>query len=136
MISDVVSQSKGITTLEKSIILREGEGEGSSINPVISQEKEQKRTMGKALLVENGGKVKNLKTEKARNEGSVVGQNVLVTNQELGKTDLSQKDSSLGDIIANLLNDENLVTVLTPPPPISTTGLIYMHGNCTPFFLK
>ena len=33
--SDVVSQSNGIITLEKSISLREGEGEVSSINPVV-----------------------------------------------------------------------------------------------------
>ena len=44
--------------------------------------------------------------------------------QEIGKTELCQNDSSLVDILANLLADENLVTVLTPPPPISTTGLI------------
>ena len=36
------------------------------------------------------------------------------------------------DILANLLDDENSATVLTPPPPISTTCLIYMHGNCNP----
>ena len=29
------------------------------------------------------------------------------------------------------LNDETSVTVLTPLPPISTTGLIYTYGNCT-----
>ena len=38
LISDVVSQSNEITTLEKIIILRETEGEVSSINPVIGQE--------------------------------------------------------------------------------------------------
>ena len=37
LISDVVSQSNEITTLEKNIILREPEGEVSSINPVIGQ---------------------------------------------------------------------------------------------------
>ena len=109
----VVSQSNGITTLEKSIILREGEGEVSSINPVIGQEKEEKRTMGNTLVVENGDKIKKIKTEKARNEGPVVGQSVLVADQELGKTELSQNDSSLVDIIVNLLNDKNSVTVLT-----------------------
>ena len=68
-----------------------------------------------------------------RNEGSIVGQSVLVADQELGKTDLSQNDSSLVDVLANLLDDENLVTVLTAPPPISTnTGLIDTHGNNTP----
>ena len=39
---------------------------------------------------------------------------------------------ALVDILANLLDDENSVTVLTPLPPVSTTGLIYTHGNCTP----
>ena len=53
LISDVVSQSNGITTLEKGIALREGEGEVPSINPVIGQEKEEKRTMVKALVIEN-----------------------------------------------------------------------------------
>ena len=38
LFSDVVSQSNEITTLEKIIILREAEGEVSSINPVIGQE--------------------------------------------------------------------------------------------------
>ena len=55
-----------------------------------------------------------------------------MADQEIGKTELSQNDSSLVDILANLLDDENSVTVLTPPPPISTTDLIYTHGNCTP----
>ena len=59
----------------------------SSINPVIGQEKEEKRTMVKAFLVENGGKVKNSKTEKARNECSIVGQ---VANEELCKTTKSK----------------------------------------------
>ena len=97
-----------------------------SINPVIGQEKEEKRTIDKkTLLVEKG--------EKVRKEGSIVGQSVLVADQELGKTDLSQNDSSLVDVLANLLDDENLVTVLTAPPPISTnTGLIDAHGNCIP----
>ena len=47
-----------------------------------------------------------------------------VLDQELGKTELSQNDSSLVDILANLLDDENSVTVLTVPPLISTTDLI------------
>ena len=64
--SDVVSQSNGIITLEKSIILREGEGEVSSIKPIIGQEKEEK-TIVKTLAVKNGDKVKISKTEKARN---------------------------------------------------------------------
>ena len=80
--SDVVSQSNGIITLEKKIILREDEGEVSSINPVIGQEKE-KKTIVKKLAVESGDKVKSSKTEKARNEGSIVGQSVLVADQEL-----------------------------------------------------
>ena len=129
--SDVVSQSNGIITLEKSIILREGEGEVSSIKPIIGQEKEEK-TIVKTLAVKNGDKVKISKTEKARNERSIVGQCVLMADQEIGKTELSQNDSSLVDILANILDDENLVTVLTPPPSISTTGLIYTLGNCTP----
>ena len=61
-----------------------------------------------------------------------MGQSVLVADQGVGKTELSQNDSSLVDILANLLNDEKSVTVLIPPPPISTTSLIYTHGNCTP----
>ena len=64
--SDVVSQSNGIITLEKSIILREGEAEVSSIKPIIGQEKEEK-TIVKTLAVKNGDKVKISKTEKARN---------------------------------------------------------------------
>ena len=55
-----------------------------------------------------------------------------MADQEIGKTELSQNDSSLVDILANLLDDENSVTVLTPLPPVNTTGLIYTHGNCTP----
>ena len=61
-----------------------------------------------------------------------MGQSVLVAHQELGKTELSQNDSSLVDILANLLDDENSVTVLAPRPPISTTDLICTYGNCTP----
>ena len=84
-------------------------------------------------VVEKNDKVKSSRTKKVRNKGSVVGQSVLVADQELGKTQLSQNYSSLVDVLANLLNDENTITVLTPPPPpISTTGLIYTHGNCTP----
>ena len=60
-----------------------------------------------------------------------MGQSLLVADKELGKTKLRQNDSSLVDILANLLDDENSVTVLTPPPPISTTGFIYRHGNST-----
>ena len=60
-----------------------------------------------------------------------MGQCVLMADQEIGKTELSQNDSSLVDILANLLDNENSVTVLTPPPPISTTGLTYTHRNCT-----
>ena len=67
-----------------------------------------------------------------RNEHSIVGQCVLMADQEIDKTELSQNDSSLVDRLANLLDDENSVTVLTPLPPISTTGLIHSHGNCTP----
>ena len=55
-----------------------------------------------------------------------------MADQELSKTELNQNDSNLIDILASLLNDENSVTVLTPQSPISTTGLIYTHGNCTP----
>ena len=55
-----------------------------------------------------------------------MGQYVLMADQEIGKTELSQSDSSLVDILANLLNDQNSVTVLTPWPTISTTGLIHM----------
>ena len=51
-------------------------------------------------------------------------QSVLVADQDVGKTELSQNDSSLVVIHANILNDENLVTVLTPSPTISTTGII------------
>ena len=129
--SDVVSQSNGTMILEKSMILRECEGEMLSIRPIIGQEKEEK-TIFRTLAVKNSEKVKNSKTEKAKNECSIVGQYVLMADQEIGKTELSQNDSSLIDIIANLLDDEKSVTVLTPPPPISTTGLIYTHGNCTP----
>ena len=129
--SDVVSQSNGIITLEKNIILREGEIEVSSIKTNIGQEKEEK-TIAKPLAVENGDKVKLSKTEKARNERSIVEQFVLMADKEIGKTELSQNDSSLVDILASLLDKENSVTALTPPPPISTTGLIYTHRNCTP----
>ena len=82
MNSDVVSQSNGIITLEKSIILREGEGEVSPIKFIIGQEKEEK-TIVKTLAVENGDKVKISKTERARNERSIVGQCVLMTDQEI-----------------------------------------------------
>ena len=93
----------------------------------------QKKSIILREVVEKNGKVKSSRTEKVRNKGSAVGQSVLVADQELGKTELSQNDSSLVDILANLLTDENSITVLTPPPPpISTTGLIYTHGNCTP----
>ena len=50
----------------KSTILREGEGEVSSIKPIIGQEKEEK-TIVKTLAEKNGDKVKISKTEKARN---------------------------------------------------------------------
>ena len=49
----------------------------------------------KTLAVENGDKVKTLKTDKARNERSIVRQCVLMAGQEIGKTELSQNDSSL-----------------------------------------
>lgn len=53
--------------------------------------------MEKALAVEKGGKVKKRKEKKARNEGFIAGQSVLVLDHELGKTDLSQNDSTLND---------------------------------------
>ena len=74
--------------------MREGEGEVSSIRPIIGQEKEEK-TIVKTLAVKNGDNVKISKTEKARNERSIVGQCVLMADQEIGKTELSQNDSSL-----------------------------------------
>ena len=67
----------------------EGEGEVLSINPIIGQEKKEKRTIDKTLVVENSDKVKNSIAQKARNEGSIVGQGALVADQELGKTELS-----------------------------------------------
>ena len=70
--SDVVSQSNGIITLKKGIILREDEGEVSSRKSIIGQDKEEK-TIVKTLAVVNGDKVKTSKTEKARNERSIVG---------------------------------------------------------------
>ena len=63
LISDVVSQSNEITTLEKSIILREGEGKVSSIKPVTGQEKKEKRTVVEVLVVEKGDKVIDLRLE-------------------------------------------------------------------------
>ena len=60
-----------------------------------------------------------------------MGQCALMADQEIGKTELSQNGSSLVDILANLLDYVNSVTVLTPLPPIRTIGLIYTHGNCT-----
>ena len=86
--SDVVSQSNGTITLEKSMILREGEGEMSSIRPIIGQEKEEK--IFRTLAVKNGDKVKISKTEKAKNECSIVGQCVLMADQEIGKTTKSK----------------------------------------------
>lgn len=44
---------------------------------------------------------------------------------------LSENDPGLVDILANLLNDENLTTDLTPSSSLSTTDFIYTHGNCT-----
>ena len=44
--------------------------------------KKRKKTLLK-LAVESGDKVKSSKTEKARNEGFIVGQSVLVADQEL-----------------------------------------------------
>ena len=82
----------------KSTILREGEGEVSSIKPIIKEEK----TIVKTLAAKNGDMVKISKKEKARNERSIVGQCVLMADQEIGKTELSQNDSSLVDILANL----------------------------------
>ena len=53
--------------------MREGDGGVSSINPIIGQGKEEK-TIVKTLVVENGDKVKTSKSEKVRNERSIVGQ--------------------------------------------------------------
>ena len=78
----------------------------------------------KVLVLENGNKVQDLRTKEARNEGSIAGQRVLVADQKLGKTELSQNDSSLVDTLANPLNDQNSVTTLIPTNHISTTGLI------------
>lgn len=49
----------------------------------------QKKSIILREVVEKNGKVKSSRTEKVRNKGSVVGQSVLVADQELGKTDLS-----------------------------------------------
>ena len=111
--------------------MREDEGEVSSIKPVSGLGKEEKRTMVKVLVIEIDDKVKELKTEEARKKSSILGQSISVADQELGKTKLSQNNSSLVDILTNLLNDENSVIILTPRSHISTTGLIYTHGNCT-----
>ena len=73
--------------------MHEGEEEVSSIKPIIGQEKEEK-TIVKTLAVENSDKVKISKTEKAKNERSIVRQYVLMADQEIGKTELSENGSS------------------------------------------
>ena len=73
--------------------MHEGEEEVSSIKPIIGQEKEEK-TIVKTLAVENSDKVKISKTEKAKKERSIVRQCVLMADQEIGKTELSENDSS------------------------------------------
>ena len=85
----------------------------------------------KVLVLEHADKTHDLKTEEARKEDSIEGQSALVADQELGKTELNQNDSSKIDIIVNLLNEENSLTILTPPSHISTTGVIHTHGNRT-----
>ena len=44
---------------------------------------------------------------------------------------MSQTDSSLVEILRNLLNDENSVNVVTPSVSNSTADLVSTHGNCT-----
>ena len=44
---------------------------------------------------------------------------------------MSQNDSSLVEILRNLLNDKNSVNVVTPSGSISTYDLVSTRGNCT-----
>ena len=47
---------------------------------------------------------------------------------------MSQNDSSLVEILRNLLNDENSVKVVTPSCSIRTADLFSTQGNCTSSF--
>ena len=47
---------------------------------------------------------------------------------------LSQQDTSLVDILASLLQDENTVQALSPSVVTSTAGNVSTHGNCTSCF--
>ena len=57
-------------------------------------------------------------------------------DQELSEIKLSQNDSSLVEILRNLLNDENCVNVVTHSGSIGTADLVSAQGNCTSSFEK
>ena len=57
-------------------------------------------------------------------------------DQELSEIKLSQNDSSLVEILRNLLNDENSVNVAAPSGSITTADLVSAQGNCASSFEK
>ena len=57
-------------------------------------------------------------------------------DQELSEIKLSQNDSSLVEILRNLLNDENCINVVTHSGSIGTADLVSAQGNCTSSFEK
>ena len=57
-------------------------------------------------------------------------------DQELSEIKLSQNDSSLVEILRNLLHDENSVNVVTPSGSVSTADLVSLHRVTVLLLLK
>ena len=114
LISDVVLQSNGIITFEKKHHFAWGWRRKITYKSSYWPKKGRKKNHGWGNYRERK-KSKKIENRKARIEGSIVGQSVLVADQELGMTELSKNNSSLVDIFSNLLNDENLVIVINTP---------------------
>ena len=57
-------------------------------------------------------------------------------DQELSEIKLSQNDSSLVEILRNLLHDENSVNVVTSSGSVSTADLVSLHRVTVLLLLK
>ena len=57
-------------------------------------------------------------------------------DQELSEIKLSQNDSSLVEILRNLLHDENSVNVVAPSGSVSTADLVSLHRVTVLLLLK
>ena len=126
--------------MERNIILSEIEEQVSHVKDVSKHEatlSEKREDRVDYSYNDDGAGVLQLQ-ETVREVRQVVSETVKISvldtkdqDQELGEIKLSQNDSSLVEILRNLLNEENSVNIVTPTGSVSSADLVSTKGNCT-----